>query len=123
MLKEYVPDDHIALVRFPDYNWGPEWGHNGPAYADSLTYKIIPEDLTRGATLKTTETNIVDSVRSHEIPGTEKDGNFKIAITPVAGAPGILLALIIVAILGTGLAKVQIAVGVSLIPAYARLVR
>ena len=37
--------------------------------------------------------------------------------------PGILLALIIVAILGTGLAKVQIAVGVSLIPAYARLVR
>ncbi len=37
--------------------------------------------------------------------------------------PGILLALIVVAILGTGLAKVQIAVGVSLIPAYARLVR
>jgi peptide/nickel transport system permease protein len=37
--------------------------------------------------------------------------------------PGILLALIVVAILGTGLAKVQIAVGVSLIPAYTRLVR
>lgn len=37
--------------------------------------------------------------------------------------PGILLALIVVAILGTGLAKVQIAVGVSLIPAYVRLVR
>ncbi len=37
--------------------------------------------------------------------------------------PGILLALIVVAILGTGLTKVQIAVGVSLIPAYARLVR
>ena len=37
--------------------------------------------------------------------------------------PGILLALIVVAILGTGLAKVQIAVGISLIPAYARLVR
>ena len=37
--------------------------------------------------------------------------------------PGILLALIVVAILGTGLARVQIAVGISLIPAYARLVR
>ncbi len=37
--------------------------------------------------------------------------------------PGILLALIVVAILGTGLAKVQIAVGISLIPAYTRLVR
>jgi peptide/nickel transport system permease protein len=37
--------------------------------------------------------------------------------------PGILLALVVVAILGTGIAKVQIAVGVSLIPSYARLVR
>jgi peptide/nickel transport system permease protein len=37
--------------------------------------------------------------------------------------PGILLALVVVAILGTGLAKVQLAVGVSLIPSYARLVR
>jgi peptide/nickel transport system permease protein len=37
--------------------------------------------------------------------------------------PGILLALIVVAILGTGLGRVQVAVGISLIPAYARLVR
>ena len=37
--------------------------------------------------------------------------------------PGILLALVVVAILGTGLGMVQIAVGISLIPTYARLVR
>jgi peptide/nickel transport system permease protein len=37
--------------------------------------------------------------------------------------PGILLALVVVAILGTGIGKVQLAVGVSLIPSYARLVR
>jgi peptide/nickel transport system permease protein len=37
--------------------------------------------------------------------------------------PGILLALIVVAILGVGLARVQIAVGVSLIPGYVRMVR
>lgn len=91
MLKEYVPDDHVTLVRFPDYNWGPEWGHKGPAYAESLTYKIIPEDLTRISTLKTGETNIVDGVRSHDLPSIEKDPNLKVAITPVAGAPWILL--------------------------------
>jgi len=91
MLKEYVADDHVSLVRFPDYNWGPEWGHKGPAYVDSLTYKIIPEDLTRISTLKTGETNIVDNVRSHDLPGIEKDPNLKLAVTPVAGAPWILL--------------------------------
>ena len=37
--------------------------------------------------------------------------------------PGILLALIVVAILGVGLSRVQIAVGISLIPGYARMVR
>ncbi len=37
--------------------------------------------------------------------------------------PGILLALAVVAILGNGLTPVQIAVGISLIPAYVRLVR
>lgn len=37
--------------------------------------------------------------------------------------PGILLALIVVAILGIGLARVQVAVGISLIPGYARMVR
>jgi peptide/nickel transport system permease protein len=37
--------------------------------------------------------------------------------------PGILLALIVVAILGIGLTRVQIAVGISLIPGYARMVR
>lgn len=91
MLKEYVADDHITLVRFPDYNWGPEWGHKGPAYVESLTYKIIPEDLTRVSTLKTGETNIVDNVRSHDLPDLKKDPNLKLAITPVAGAPWIML--------------------------------
>ena len=37
--------------------------------------------------------------------------------------PGILLALIVITVLGTGLVNVMIAVGVSLIPVYARLVR
>lgn len=91
MLKEYVPDDHVSLVRFEDYDWGPEWGHEGPAYVEALTYTIIPEDLTRISTLKTGETNIVDSVRSHDIPDIEKDSDLKLAITPVAGAPWIML--------------------------------
>ena len=37
--------------------------------------------------------------------------------------PGILLALVIITILGTGLVNVMIAVGISLIPVYTRLVR
>jgi ABC-type dipeptide/oligopeptide/nickel transport system permease subunit len=45
------------------------------------------------------------------------------AIEILQAFPGILLALVVITILGTGLVNVMIAVGVSLVPVYARLVR
>jgi len=48
MLEEWVQNDHLLLVRNPDYNWAPEWtGHTGPARVDKILYRIIPEDATR----------------------------------------------------------------------------
>ena len=91
MLKEYVPGDHVTLVKNPKYNWGPDWDHKGPAYLDGIVYRIIPEDLTRISSLKTGETNIIDNVRSHDIADLQGNSNVKIAISPVAGAPWILL--------------------------------
>lgn len=91
MLKEYVPDDHVTLVKNPDYAWGPSWVHSGPAILDTLTYKIIPEDLTRVSTLKTGETQLIDNVRSHDLADIQKNANLKVAVTGVAGAPWILL--------------------------------
>jgi peptide/nickel transport system substrate-binding protein len=46
MLEEWVPNDHLLLVKNPDYNWAPEWtGHTGPANVDEILYRIIPEDV------------------------------------------------------------------------------
>jgi len=54
MLKEWVPNDHLLLVKNPDYNWAPAWtGHKGPANVDEVLYRIIPEDATRIAELQT----------------------------------------------------------------------
>ncbi len=53
MLKEWVPNDHLLLVKNPDYNWAPEWtGHTGPANVDEILFRIIPEDATRLAELQ-----------------------------------------------------------------------
>lgn len=55
--------------------------------------------------------------------GGAPDGILMRATEILQAFPGILLALIVITILGTGLINVMIAVGVSLIPVYARLVR
>jgi peptide/nickel transport system substrate-binding protein len=91
MLKEYVPNDHVALVKNPNYAWGPEWNHKGAAYLDGIIYRIIPEDLTRISSLKTGETNIIDNVRSHDIADLQNNPNVTVSVSPVAGAPWILL--------------------------------
>jgi peptide/nickel transport system substrate-binding protein len=91
MLKEYVADDHVTLVKNPDYAWGPSWMPKGTAHFDTITYKIIPEDLTRVSTLKTGETTLIDNVRSHDLSSIKGNPDLKVAITGVPGAPWILL--------------------------------
>jgi peptide/nickel transport system permease protein len=51
------------------------------------------------------------------------DATISLLINILLGLPGILLALVILAVLGPGLQNVMIAVGISAIPGYARLIR
>jgi peptide/nickel transport system substrate-binding protein len=90
-LEEYVPKDHATLVRNTDYRWGPEWTHGGPAYLDKITYKFIPEDITRIGTLRTRETNLVDGIKSHQINRIEKNRRLKLEVSGTKGAPWILI--------------------------------
>jgi peptide/nickel transport system substrate-binding protein len=54
MLQEWVQNDHLTLVKNPDYNWAPEWtGHKGSAQVDKIVYRIIPEDATRSIEFQT----------------------------------------------------------------------
>ncbi|MCA1644736.1 MAG: ABC transporter substrate-binding protein [Chloroflexi bacterium] len=92
MFKEWVAKDHISLVRNPDYNWGSSYfKHNGPAYLDGVTYKIIPEPSVRTGTLKTGETHIIDEVDPLEYGALSKDSNFGIISKGQPGSGWILL--------------------------------
>jgi peptide/nickel transport system substrate-binding protein len=47
-VKSYKQGVSFTLVRRKDYNWGPAaLGHSGPAYLDSLTYKVVADGSTR----------------------------------------------------------------------------
>ena len=52
MVQEWVDQDHVTLVKNPDYNWGSSFfKHSGAAYLDEMIYKIIPDDAVRTGTL------------------------------------------------------------------------
>ncbi|HWV23594.1 MAG TPA: ABC transporter substrate-binding protein, partial [Thermomicrobiales bacterium] len=57
MIEEWRTGDRIVLKRNPDYNWGPEGMHEGPAYIEKITYLSIMEEASRMAAFEAGETH------------------------------------------------------------------
>lgn len=58
MVDEWVSSDHITLKKNPNYKWAPGYLHqDGPAYLDTLTFRIITEDASRTAAFQAGEIN------------------------------------------------------------------
>jgi peptide/nickel transport system substrate-binding protein len=90
--KEWVPKDHITLVRNPDYNWGSSFfRHRGGAYLDQLIFKIIPEESVRTGTLKSGETHYIDDVDPLEYAELKKNSRITIVEKGQPGSGRVLL--------------------------------
>jgi len=73
--KEWVPGDHITLVRNDDY-----WGEK-PAL-EEIVFKIIPDDATRVIALETGEIDVCYNMPAMD--GTRLDGNTDITVHRLA---------------------------------------
>jgi peptide/nickel transport system substrate-binding protein len=90
--KKWVRGDHIELVRNEDYNWAPPiWGHQGPAYLESIIIKMIPEQGTRMATLESGETNFILAVPAAEFARLAGDANYQIILGNMPGLPNVVM--------------------------------
>jgi peptide/nickel transport system substrate-binding protein len=79
MFKEWVPKDHITLVKNPDYNWGSSFfKHTGPAYLDQVIFKIIPEASVRTGALKSGEVQYADDIDPLEYEALKGDPKFMV---------------------------------------------
>ncbi len=68
MLEEWVPGDYVKLVRNDDY-----WGEK--VLLDSVTYKVVPEPLTRISELETGYAHISDPILPSDLPRVEAMAN------------------------------------------------
>jgi peptide/nickel transport system substrate-binding protein len=92
MFKEWVPKDHITLVKNPDYNWGSSfYKHTGPAYLDEVIFKVIPEASVRTGALKSGEIQYADEIDPLEVEALKKDPNFVVIEKGQPGSGYVLL--------------------------------
>jgi peptide/nickel transport system substrate-binding protein len=92
VFKEWIPKDHVTLVKNPDYNWGSSYfKHTGPAYLDQVTFKVIPDQSVRTGTLKTGETHIIDDIDPLEYDALSKDSKFVVIAKGQPGSGFVLL--------------------------------
>lgn len=81
-------NNEIVLERFDDYNWkAPFADHEGKAYLNKITYKIIPEEATRIGSVQSNQLNAVETVPPQDLKSIKVNGNLKIYETQTAGMP------------------------------------
>ena len=91
MLQEWVPGDRFVLKRNPDYKWGPGFfRHQGPAYLDTVTIRIIPEASVRVAALETGEVDVIEHVPGQELQRLKDDASYRVVTSKQSGAPTML---------------------------------
>ena len=71
--------DFVKLVKRKDYDWGPEAvGHTGPAFLDTITYKIVSEPSLRVSAVQSGQADIAYNASPQELKSL-KEAGFTIA--------------------------------------------
>lgn len=67
--------DFVKLVKRKDYNWGPAAvGHTGPAFLDSITYKLVSEPSLRVAAVQSGQAEIAYNASPQELKSLKQAG-------------------------------------------------
>jgi peptide/nickel transport system substrate-binding protein len=83
IMKEYIPKDHLTLVRNPDYNWASSiFNHQGPAYLEEIEFRFFVEPATRVLALEEGEADVMGEIPPHDAERLAEDPVF--TLLPVA---------------------------------------
>jgi peptide/nickel transport system substrate-binding protein len=75
LVDSWKEGDFVRLVRRKDYNWGPPAvGHTGPAFLDSITYKLVAEQSLRVSAVQSGQADIGYSPPPLELQSLKEAG-------------------------------------------------
>ena len=92
MVEEWAVQDHLTLVKNPDYNWAPEFAqHEGPALLDSVVFRFLPEPATRLAALETGEAQVVEDPPAQDAAPLIGSESYNVRTVSAPGMPAHLM--------------------------------
>ncbi|MFD6139522.1 ABC transporter substrate-binding protein [Promicromonospora sp. NPDC060271] len=75
VVESWKEGDSVVLTKREDYDWGPEAvGHTGPAYLDSITYKLVAESSTRAGAVQAGQADVAYNVPPQELASFKDQG-------------------------------------------------
>jgi peptide/nickel transport system substrate-binding protein len=87
IFKSYTKNQSVVLTRNPAYRWAPETArHDGPAYLDTLTFRILPEDSVRVGALSSGQVDVARALPPVNVPAVSKDGDLRVMRAAVPGS-------------------------------------
>jgi peptide/nickel transport system substrate-binding protein len=82
MLQEWIPGDHITLVKNENYSWGAPWFENrGAAKIDKVIYRIITDQTARFAGFESGDIDVLQQVPPNKVPTYQADPDKYTVIT------------------------------------------
>lgn len=85
---EYVPNDHLTLVRNDDYNWGPAiYDHSGPAYLDEIEFRFFSDPAGRALALEAGDADVMGELPPLDAARLRQDSRFAIIPIAIPGQP------------------------------------
>jgi peptide/nickel transport system substrate-binding protein len=81
-----VPQDHLTLVRNPDYNRSPAYGqHTGPAYLEEIVFKFLPDASIRVPALEAGDVDVARELLPEQAARLGQNPNFTLLSTAMTG--------------------------------------
>jgi peptide/nickel transport system substrate-binding protein len=75
VVKSFKQGVSYTLDRRADYNWGsPAFAHTGPAYLNSITYKVVADPTTREEAVESGDAQVAYDPNNADIPALEAKG-------------------------------------------------
>ncbi|MDT9595007.1 ABC transporter substrate-binding protein [Nocardioides zeae] len=75
VVESWADGDQVVLTKREDYDWAPEaLDHEGPAYLDSITYKVLAEPSLRTSAVQSNQAQVAYNPSPQELSFYEEQG-------------------------------------------------